>query len=371
MPLSLLDLVQEKKKVFVLLGPGGVGKTTCSIGLAVYAAMQGKRVGLLSIDPARRLASALGLSFEGKPTVLKFDEALAGSVEASMLDQKAMFDHMVHRYAPSPEVAEKIIRHPLYLAASTHLSGSIEYMALARLQEMVEDRRYEIVVLDTPPDGHALDFLSRPDVLSRFREQRVMNWLVKPFLFAAKLGIGRLMNLGEKLMGGVAQVTGFKALQSLAEFLVLIQQVIDGFHSASEKVLKTLRDSSTSFFLVTAPTPPGIRTGLALGTQLGAIGYGLDGVILNRLLPREIRRELGAYQTEESPQQAGKLSAAAFLSQLGQRKINEQGVRSELLAKLSKIHARELITLEIDEKPYAIHNPSSLFQFASSFVVKD
>lgn len=346
-----------KKKVLVLIGPGGVGKTTCSIGLAINAARNGKRVGLLSIDPAKRLASALGLTFDGSVRKIQFPESMSGTLEASMLDQTAMFERMVHRYAPSEEVAEKIIRHPLYKAASTHLAGSLEYMALARLKEMVDNEHYDLVVLDTPPDSHALDFLSRPDVLSRFREQKVMNWLIKPFLLAAKFGLGRLMNMGEKLMGGVAKVTGFKALHSFAEFLVLIQQVIDGFHSASEGILKILRDDSTAFFLVTAPTPSGLRTGLALGTQLHEIAYKLEALILNRMLPHDIAREI----PDTLPQDE------AFLSKLLHRKMNEEHVLTTLLTHLGKIHARDLHAIRIEEKDYSIHNPSSVYEFAKSF----
>ncbi len=344
-------------KVLVLLGPGGVGKTTCSIGLAVSAAKEGKRVGLLSIDPAKRLASALGLSFDGKATKISFPESVKGTLEASMLDQTAMFERMVRRYAPNENIAEKILRHPLYKAASEHLAGSVEYMALARLQEMVENKQYDLVVLDTPPDSNALDFLSRPDVLSRFREQKVMTWLVKPFLLATRFGLGSLMNMSEKLMGGVAKVTGFKALHSFAEFLVLIQQVIDGFHSASERILKTLKEDTTKFLLVTVPTPSGLRTGVGLGTQLKQIGYKLEGVLLNRSLPEDIAREI----PEED------ISNSAFLTKLQQRKRNERHVAKELLTKLSSVHNCELFTLAIEEKDYAIHNPSSVFQFANEF----
>ena len=226
---------------------------------------------------------------------------------------------------------------------------------------MVENPSYDLVVLDTPPDSHALDFLSRPDVLSRFREQKVMTWLIKPFLIAAKLGLGRIMNMGEKLMGGVAQVTGFKALHTFAEFLVLIQQVIDGFHSSSEKILRTLRDDASGFLLVTAPTPSGLRTGLALGTQLHEIGYRLDGLVLNRTLPQDIADEITGTVDAATP------SSRIFLSKLRQRKINEKHAKEKLLGTLGQVHARELLHVEVEEKDYSIHNPSSVYQFAGSF----
>lgn len=359
-----LNEILENKKVLVLLGPGGVGKTSCSIGLAVYAASKGKKVGLLSIDPARRLASALGIKSDGSPTQIKFEKQLTGSVEASMLDQKTMFDRMVHRYAPNRTIAEKIIQHPLYQAASSHLAGSIEYMALARLKEMVDNKSFDLVVLDTPPDSHALDFLARPDVLSRFHEHKVMNWLIKPFLLATKFGLGRLMNMSEKLMGGVAQVTGFKALHSFAEFLVLIQQVIDGFHSASQGILKILHEPTSSFFLVTAPTSSGFRTALALGSELKKISYKLDALILNRVLPEALSKEITAPDKTSSHDD---LSAEAFLSKLWERKMEEENIIKELSEKLSKIHAKEIFLLRIEEKDYEIHNTASILPFAQSF----
>ncbi len=354
----------ETKKVLVVLGPGGVGKTSCSIGLAVSAAIDGKRVGLLSIDPAKRLAAALGLDFGGKVKRVEFSTPMEGSLEASMLDQKAMFDHMVHRYAPSETVAENILQNELYKAASAHMSGSLEYMALARLQEMLEDERYDMVILDTPPDSHALDFLSRPDVLARFREQKVISWLVKPFLFASRLGFGKLLNFSEKLMGGVAQVTGFKALHAFAEFLVLIQQVIEGFEMASERILKTLHARSTGFILVTSASSAAGQASLELGLQLKEIGYHLEGLIFNRVLPYAVSAEL---ERDEAHLEdlLNDESSTAFLSHLRQRKINEQTVRKTLLTKFQDSNAPLSVTV-IEEKDYAIHNPDSVYRFAKT-----
>ena len=215
------------------------------------------------------------------------------------------------------------------------------------------------MVLDTPPDSHALDFLARPDVLSRFREQRVMNWLVKPFLLASKFGLGRLMSMGEKMMGGVAQVTGIKALHSFAEFLVLIQQVIDGFHSASEGIVKILHEATSGFLLVTAPTPSGLRTGTDLGVELHRISYPLDGIVLNRTLPEDLSQELST-QAPIPPEKT-------FLYNLWKRKQNEENVLSKLLTALETVHKHPLLVLNLEEKDYLIHNLSSVLEFAKSF----
>ena len=154
--LDFAKLLKERR-VFVLLGAGGVGKTSCSIGLAVAAARRGLRVGLLSIDPAKRLADALGIPLGHQLQEISLGPGLPlhGSLKAAMLDQKAVFDAMVRRHAPDAATAAKILDNKLYKAASGKLSGSLEYMALAKLQDMVEDPSYDVIILDTPPDTHA------------------------------------------------------------------------------------------------------------------------------------------------------------------------------------------------------------------------
>ena len=127
-----------------------MGKTSCSIGVALMAAQRGLRVGLLSIDPAKRLAAALGMSFGSKPKRLDLP-GVKGSVDAAMIDQKAIFDRMVKRYAKDPALAHKILTHKLYIAASTKIAGSLEYMALASLQEMVETESYDLIVFRHSP----------------------------------------------------------------------------------------------------------------------------------------------------------------------------------------------------------------------------
>lgn len=291
--MNLTDLLASKK-IVVLLGAGGVGKTTTSIATALLAAQNGRRVALLSIDPAKRLAAALGIPLGNQLRRIEFPPELGvkGTVDAAMLDQKAVFDGMVRRYSPSDDVYNRILAHPVYRAASTNLSGPLEYMALAKLQELAEDHRYDIVVLDTPPDSHALDFLERPNVLAGFMENRVMSWMIKPFLFTGKLGLGKLLNAGEKLMGGVAKVTGVSALRTFGEFLVLMQEVIEGFHASGEKIVGLLRLPSTSFFLVTVPTPAATRSARNIAKALAALRYRSDALIINRCLPEDVVKAL-------------------------------------------------------------------------------
>lgn len=352
----------QSKKVVVLLGAGGVGKTTCSITVAFKAALAGAKVGLLSIDPAKRLAAALGISLGRHPKRIPLHNSQLrgeGFIEAAMIDQKGIFDQMVYKHAPNSQTAEKIIAHPIYDAASTKLAGPLEYMALAELQNMIEANRYDLIVLDTPPDTHALEFLSRPNVLEGFMENRVMNWLIKPFHMASRMGVGRILTAGEKLMGGMAKVTGLHALRLVAEFLVLIQQVIDGFHLSGEKILSTLTQKSTGYILVTTPQPMAAAACTNLGKQLIRLGFHLDWIFFNRCLPEHLAKILESYE----PYSLG--DDGLSVDRLHARYQAEKKVTSDLLSLFEG--DKSLLSLSIDETILPIDSETAIWDFANSF----
>lgn len=286
-----IEQMLRSQRVVIVIGAGGVGKTTSSVALAIHAARLGRRVALLSIDPAKRLAAALGieLGHELRPVHFPDEAQITGRLHAAMLDQKAVFDSMVRKHAPSPRIADRILRDPLYVAASTNLSGPLEYMALARLQELAESPDWDLIVLDTPPDAHALDFLARPNVLSGFVENKVVAKLLKPVVLAGRLGIGGLAAISEKMLGGVTSVTGFGALKSFGEFILLMQEVIDGFHRSGERVLEIIKRDSTSFILIAVPHKAAARAAESLTRELNRLGYSLEGAVFNRCLPRLVR----------------------------------------------------------------------------------
>jgi anion-transporting ArsA/GET3 family ATPase len=316
-----------------VLGAGGVGKTSTSIALALRGAADGKKVALLSIDPAKRLAAAMGLVLSGKLSPLKIspEYGFRGYLDATMLDQKEVFDAMVRKHAPSEKVTKKILAHPVYQAASTNLSGPLEYMALARLQEIVEDSRYDLIVLDTPPDTHALDFLARPNVLAGFMENKVMSWLIKPFQLAGRLGIGRILSAGEKLMGGIAKVTGVSSLHSFADFLVLMQEVIEGFHRSGERVVATLKDRRTGFVMVTTPLQNACRSAEFISTQLADLGYHCQGLILNRCLPKDV---------VEAAKTGGGAAGDFVAQRAAYQDALARGLEGELRKKFPRLHVQ-------------------------------
>ncbi|MCX6107034.1 MAG: AAA family ATPase [Proteobacteria bacterium] len=334
----------KNTRILVLLGAGGVGKTTTSIVTALMGANQGRRVALLSIDPAKRLAAALGipLSNQLQPIAIPESMHISGSIDAAMLDQKAVFDAMVRRHAPSMSTAESILAHPVYQAASTNLAGPLEYMALAKLQELAEDPRYDLVVLDTPPDTQALDFLARPNVLAGFMENKVMTWLIRPFLLAGRFGLTKLFSLSEKLMGGIAKVTGVNALQSFGEFLLLMQEVISGFHSSGEHIVKLLHSPDTSFLLVTAPTEAATRSATGILTELKNIGYSLNAILFNKCLPSAVRTNALASDDQN-------MAIDPAIAMLKRRAEGEERVTAKLLQACSSSGLNPLILQLADE----------------------
>jgi anion-transporting ArsA/GET3 family ATPase len=354
---SPVERMLRSQRVVIVIGGGGVGKTTSSVALAIHAARLGRRVALLSIDPAKRLAAALGiqLGHELRPVMFPESSGIKGVLHAAMLDQKAVFDSMVRKHAPSPHIADKILRDPLYVAASTNLSGPLEYMALARLQELAESPDWDLVVLDTPPDSHALDFLARPNVLSGFIENKVIGRLLKPIVLAGRIGLGGVAAVSEKLLGGVTSITGFGALRSFGEFILLMQEVIEGFHRSGERVLEILRRDSTSFVLVCVPHKAAARAAEALSRELRSMGYELEGAVFNRCLPRAVIQDLEKVSSEE-------------LVILKARAKSED----QVIDKLShEIHARQdserLWELRVDEQTEDIHSIAGILKFSELF----
>jgi anion-transporting ArsA/GET3 family ATPase len=303
MPLARIANIIEKQSVAILLGAGGVGKTTTSVAVALEAAKAGRRVGLISIDPAKRLATAMGIPLNGNMRSIELPDSLKakGTLAAAMLDQQGVFDSMVDRFAPNAKAAAAIKAHSFYRAASQNLAGALEFMALAKLQEMVESHEFDFVVVDTPPDAHALDFLARPDSLARFVDSKVTTWMLKPFAASKKLGLTSLFSKGERLMGGIAKVAGISALQTMSEFLILLQDVMIGFNRAGARVAKTIRSEGCSFILVTAPRAAPMRAALNMLQQLDEMKLSLDAIVVNRCLPSHLRNEIASLKPEKIP----------------------------------------------------------------------
>lgn len=279
----------RKRSVVVCVGPGGVGKTTLAAALALHGAALGRRSLVCTIDPARRLASALGLSELGnvarpiaEAELKAAGLSLAAPVEAMMLDMKQSWDELITRSA-SPEQRERILANRFYQSLSSALAGSQEYIALEKLWELHSERGHDLLVLDTPPTSHALDFLDAPERVLDFFGTDTARWLLTPALRGAKVGL-RLFGLGGNLISRtLSRIVGGETLSDLAAFLLAISGMNDLFRERAGAVRKLLRSSETVVVLVTGPAHERREEAIRFHQSLREHGLNVAAVVVNQV----------------------------------------------------------------------------------------
>jgi anion-transporting ArsA/GET3 family ATPase len=271
-------------RVLLVCGSGGVGKTTTSAALALRCAQAGQRTLVLTIDPARRLADALGIADVGNTARRVGLDGLPGMppdahLDAMMLDARKTFDDLVARHAPNPQVRDRILANRTYAFVSSRLPGAHEYMAMEKLHELVESRAWDVIVLDTPPSAHALDFLAAPARMANLMDEGVMRWLVLP---TTKSG-WRMLERGSELLAGVLRnMLGDRTIGDIAEFFAAFQGLWDGFRQRSVAVRELLASPSTTFLLVTTPAPGARAEALDVLEVLRERSLPFAGFLVNR-----------------------------------------------------------------------------------------
>lgn len=278
---SLAELVRERK-VLVLCGAGGVGKTTTSAALALAGAQAGRRVLVLTIDPAKRLAQAMGIppnSSEPSPVPRERLDACGvspeGSLDAWMLDPRVIFEGMVRRLA-EPERAEQILANRLFRHLTDLVAGMQEYMAAEALYTFVEEKRYDLIVLDTPPSRNALEFLDAPGRVARFLDDGVVN------LFLPKTGGGILRRAGRLVSSVFGRVFGDSFASELQTFLQAFSGMFGAMRSHTEGLNELLASPEAAFLLVTSTDEEAINESLFFRDEIARRGLPLSGFILNR-----------------------------------------------------------------------------------------
>jgi anion-transporting ArsA/GET3 family ATPase len=282
---SVSDLLAGKR-VCVCGGSGGVGKTTTSAAIALGMAAEGAKVAVVTIDPAKRLANALGLQeLENEPRRVE-PERLAGAGDpfrgelwAMMLDPKRTFDELIDRVADDPERAEEIKRNRVYRELSTAVSGSQEFTAVAKLYELVRDGDFDLLVLDTPPSRNALDFLEAPGRLTSFLEGRALKAFIRP----TGLGMRVLGRGAAPLLGALRRVTGVDLIGDLTTFFGLLGGMTEDFSARARGVEEMLRAPTTAFVLVTSAQRTAIDEAIWFRRTLNEGGLPFAGVIVNRV----------------------------------------------------------------------------------------
>lgn len=276
---TLAGLVGESR-VIVCSGSGGVGKTTTAAVLAMQAAMDGRRAVVVTIDPARRLADALGLAgLTNEPALVHGD--WSGELWAMMLDTKATFDGLVQRYARNPEQARTILANGFYRNISSSLSGTQEYMASEKLYELAVEGDYDLVVVDTPPTRNALDFLQAPQRLARFLDHRLYKVLMMP-----TKGLVKAVNFAaQTLMRSIAKVVGAEVIADAVEFFAAFEGMEAGFTERARHVDALLRKPETAFVLIASPRADTVAEATFFANELQRLGITVRALIVNRMSP--------------------------------------------------------------------------------------
>lgn len=323
-----LSEVLAQARCVVCVGQGGVGKTSTSAALAIEAARQGRRTAVLTIDPARRLANALGLpeigNIEREVPKAAFEaaglEAPEGKLTALMLDIKQAWDEVVDSYHPDPERKQRLLQNRLYEAMSSALAGSQEYMAMEKLYQLstrTEDR-LDVIILDTPPANHAVDFLEAPSRMLDALDNDATRWLLEPYERRRGLA-SRIFDAGSGLfIRTISRFTGTELLEDLAELLSGFQGMFQGFRDRAAAVRTILAAADTSFVVVSTPSEAGLVDARAFRDRLRERQLRVGSVVLNRATPAPFSAgeapapEALARALASTPELAARLEALAM-----------------------------------------------------------
>jgi anion-transporting ArsA/GET3 family ATPase len=358
-----LEAALEERRVLVACGSGGVGKTTTAAALALRAALAGRRVLVCTIDPSRRLATSLGKGqLSGRPRAIDikaFSPARGGALFAMVLDVKGTFDALVLRHTPEGPSRDRILKNRFYQHVSAALAGSHEYMAMEKLLELASDDRFDLVVLDTPPTRHALDFLEAPDRLLGFLDVSVLRFFLRPYFKAGRLTMQVATRTGAMLLKLADRFLGLQFLQELSEFFLAFEGMYDGFRARASEVQALLRAPSTGFVLVAGPQQQALEEALYFHKRLVEKKLGFVAFVVNRL-HLDPARERGARGGPRVKLASGLASRLALT-------LREQQV-------LARVERQAIARLEVDtrEKPLLVpeleqdvHDLRGLLAFAA------
>ncbi|HVL04652.1 MAG TPA: ArsA-related P-loop ATPase [Acidimicrobiales bacterium] len=335
MTLSLEQLLAAKE-VAICCGAGGVGKTTTAAAAAAMAAVSlGGKVLVLTVDPARRLADALGMEELGNTEVRVPDSVMKaagvaprGELWAAMLDAKQSWDELVRRHAPNQATVERILENPLYLNITGRFAAGNEYIAMERLYEIHRTGVYDLIVVDTPPTRHALDFLEAPDRMAEFFSSRLLRWLTAP-------SRSKMLTLASRPFYQVAdRVLGSQFLQDIAEFFLLFQTMYDGFVERSNAVKRLIHGRRTTFVVVTSLEATPLREAEFFMEALGRMGLHPGALVLNKVLPsylldpaagrvaERLRSDGPALAAEVGPEAGAPPAVTRVLREVGESFLN-------------------------------------------------
>jgi len=353
--------------VIVCCGAGGVGKTTTAAALGLRAAERGRRVVVLTIDPARRLAQSMGLvELDNVPRpVAGVDDAKGGSLDAMMLDMKRTFDEVIEAHA-TPEKAAQILANPFYQALSSSFAGTQEYMAMEKLGQLraravADEDGWDLIVVDTPPSRSALDFLDAPQRLGSFLDGRFIRILSAP----ARAGGRAYLKVVSAAVGGAAgvltKVLGAQVLRDVQTFVAALDTTFGGFRERADATYRLLQTDGTAFVVVAAPERDALREASYFVERLAAERMPLAGLVLNRV--QEVGAEgLAADRAStaaEDLEESGEHELTAGLLRLHADRMRRRTAEQAIAARFTGAHP-DVRVARVRAKPEDVHDLEGL-----------
>ena len=342
-------------RIVVCCGSGGVGKTTTSAALAVRAADRGRRVAVLTIDPARRLAQALGLAElgnepgrvagvpdgDGVSDARSAEAPRGGELHAMMLDMRRTFDEMVQTHT-TPDRAEKILANPFYQTISTSFSGTQEYMAMEKLGQLAATGKWDLIVVDTPPSRSALDFLDAPQRMSTFLDGRMIRLLSSPARMGGR-SLRKVLGAGFSLFAkAVSTILGGQLLADASAFVQAFDTMFGGFRERATATYALLRSPGTAFVVIAAPEPDALREAAYFVDRLRTEDMPLAGLVLNRTHP--VLAPLSATRARDVADELNGTPLAAAVLRLHADRVDRAAREDRLLARFSRAHPAVAVT---------------------------
>lgn len=395
--MGAIENLLRDSKVVIVAGSGGVGKTTIAAALGLVAAdVAHKKVLVLTVDPAKRLADALGLvglssngtRVSGSDIDVSVGHHVRGEFYAAMLDAKSSWDELVDRHAPDETTKTKILTNPIYQNISSRFVQSHDYIAMETLYELYRSNKYDLIVVDTPPSRHAIDFLDAPAKMAEFFSSKLLRWLTLPARNKLLMGAFKpFYQVADKILGA-------QFLTDVAEFFLLFQSMYGGFVTRAESVAKVLGDSQTSFVVVSSPERPPMQEAEYFISALEARHLHLGQMVVNRTLPAYFRDPatiLAAHNLQDrcgsiaaeflkkgasldfikhsglTPARLEALTERVFLEIAGSF-LNSSGVAAQEAEEISKLPIDEEATTFVPHLNFDVSDLNSLAKVATHLV---
>ncbi len=347
-------LTDPASRIVVCCGAGGVGKTTTAASMALRAAEEGRRVVVLTIDPARRLAQALGVrELDNTPQPVQLAPGATGELHAMMLNMRRTFDDMVLEHS-APDTAQQILANPFYQTVATSFSGTQEYMAMEKLANLAASNEFDLIVVDTPPSRSALDFLDAPQRLSSFMDGRMIKLLATP-----SRGVMKIVGAGFALFSkAVTTVLGGQMLADAAQFVQLFEDMFGGFRERAQATYELLRAPGTKFVVVSICEGDALREASYFTDRLRAEHMPLAGLVLNRTHPPLADLAAGTAQVAGAALRDRAPLASAVLD-IHRQRLEVWNAELHMRARFDRVHTG-LPVVEVPALPSDAHDLPAL-----------